>query len=238
MTFASVKVLPVPVTPSRTVWGRPSPRQRDRGARWPRGWSPPNGGRTPRTAGTTELRRVRTRDRDQVLPPRVEEGRGVRVAQQVHREEELRVHGLADQPQPRLLERAVALVEVAAQAGRHHVGPGRLPAARPRDDVVHGQPLPAAAAVLAGVAVAAEDVLLVEGDPLEEGLADVHGEPDHRRQGKAAGRRPDDPRRGLDALGFPRQQERDGAPGVGEMQRLVGIVEHEYRYFIHIPRLA
>ena len=59
-------------------------------------------------------------------------------------------------------------------------------------------------AVLARVAVAAQDVLLVERDPLEERLPDVGGEADHRGKVEAPGGGPDHPRRGLDDLGLAR----------------------------------
>src|SRR5262245_26862953 len=158
------------------------------------------------------------------------------MPQQVHREEELRVHGLADQAEPSLVEGAVALLQVALETRGDDVGPCRLPAPRPRDHVIDRQLLTAPAAVLTRVAVAAEDVLLVERDSLEERLADVDGEPDHGGEVEAARRRPDDPGRGLDALGLAAQQQRDGAFGVGEVQRLVGVVEHQDRDFIHILR--
>src|SRR6185436_839078 len=129
----------------------------------PRGRTPTGAGKAPSGAEW---------DRDQVLPPGVQEGGRVRVAEELGREEELRVEGLADQPQPRLLQRAVSLEQVAAQARRHHVRPGRGAAARARHHVVDRELLDAPRAVLAGVAVAPQDVLLVERHPLEERLAD------------------------------------------------------------------
>ena len=144
------------------------------------------------------------------------------------------MHRLADEPQADLLHRPVSLEEIAPKAGRDDVGPRGLPAPRARYDVVHGQLLPAPAAVLAGVPVAAEDVLLVERDPLEERLADVGGEPYHRGQREGARGGADHARRRLDALGLAGEKKRHRTPGVREMQRLVRIVEHQDRYVIHI----
>src|SRR5262245_9538755 len=114
------------------------------------------------------------------------------MAHEMHGEEELGMYGLANESQSSLLQRPIPLEEIAAEAGRHHVGPGGLAAPRARHDVIHGELLAAPAAVLAGVTVATQDVFLVEGDSLEEGFTDVGGEPDHRRQRKDPGRRTDD----------------------------------------------
>jgi hypothetical protein len=100
--------------------------------------------------------------------------------------------------------------------------------------VVDGEPLAAPVAVLAGVAVAPQDVLLVEGDAVEERLADEHRESDHRRQREHDRGRPDDAGRRLHGFGLPGEQQGDGATGVGEMQRLKRVVEHQYRDFIHV----
>src|SRR5262245_34847772 len=137
------------------------------------------------------------------------------MPQQVHREEELRVHGLADQAEPSLVEGAVALLQVALETRGDDVGPCRLPAPRPRDHVIDRQLLTAPAAVLTRVAVAAEDVLLVERDSLEERLADVDGEPDHGGEVEAARGPADDPGRGRAALGPPPAQPPDSECGVG-----------------------
>ena len=51
---------------------------------------------------------------------------------------------------------------------------------------------------------------------------------------KAAGGRPDHPRRGLDRFGFAAEEQGDRAAGVGEVQRLEGAVQHQYRDFIHM----
>src|SRR5262245_25852268 len=105
--------------------------------------------------------------------------------------------GLANEPEPGLVERAVALLEIALEAGGDHVGPGGLATSGSRDHVVHRQLLAAAAAVLAGVAVAPQDVLLVERDALEQRFSDVRRQPDHGREVKAPRGGANDPGRGF-----------------------------------------
>src|SRR5207253_10984327 len=112
------------------------------------------------------------------------------------------MHGLADQAHPRLLQQAVPLAQVALEAGGDDVRPGRLPAPRPRQHVVDGQAIAAPVAVLARVSVAAEDVLLVEGHTVEERLADVDCQADHRREREGRRWRTDYARRRLESLGF------------------------------------
>jgi hypothetical protein len=104
--------------------------------------------------------------------------------------------------------------------------------------VIDGEPLTPAAAVLAGIAVPPQDVLLVEGHPIDERLADEHGEANHRGQREHHGRRADHTRRSLDGLGFAGEEQSDGAASVGEMQRLKRVVEHQYRNLIHIACLG
>src|SRR5205823_10099728 len=118
------------------------------------------------------------RDGQEVFPPRVQEGARVRVPEHVRREHELRVHRLSTEPHPGLVGQPVPLAQIAAEAGRDDVDPRGLAAARARHDVIHSEPLAPPVAILAGVAVAAVDVLLVERDPIEEVLADVDGEAD------------------------------------------------------------
>src|SRR3989304_5055301 len=71
-------------------------------------------------------------------------------------------------------------------------------------------------AVLAGVAVPPQDVLLVEGHAVQEGLPDVDGQPDDRRELEAYRGGADDPGGRLDALGFAAEEEGDGPLRVGE----------------------
>src|SRR5207249_12135659 len=72
-----------------------------------------------------------------------------------------------------------------------------------------------------------------EGDAVEEGLADVDREADHRRQREGDRRRANDTRGSLHGLGLAREQQRDGATAVGEMERLKRVVEHQYCDFVH-----
>src|SRR5262249_1736274 len=112
MTLPSVNVLPLPVIPRSTEWGWPSPI-RETGRSMAGGWAAA-GANSEDSLNNARL--GGRRNSHQVLPPRVEERRGVRMPQQVHGEEELRVHRLTDEPETRLLERTVALEEVASQA--------------------------------------------------------------------------------------------------------------------------
>src|SRR2546427_1669267 len=168
-------------------------------------------------------------DRAQVLSPGVEEERGVGVAQEVNGEEELRVRGRLEQAHAGVLQCPVPLVEVAPEARRHHVGPRGGAAPRPRYHVIDGEPIAPPAAVLASVVIPSQDVLLVEGDPLDEGLPDVDGEANDGRQREAVGGRSDHARRRLDTLGFATEEEGDGPAGVGEVERLEAAGEHPYR---------
>src|SRR5207302_7866951 len=119
------------------------------------------GGPSPRPLG-------RGGNRDEVLSPGVEKGPCVGVSEEVDREEEPRMHGLADQAHPRLLQQPVTLAQAALEAGGNDVRPGRLPAPRPRQHVVDGQAIAAPVTVLARIPVAPEDVLLVEGHTVAE----------------------------------------------------------------------
>src|SRR5262249_10675194 len=233
MTLPRVNVFPLPVIPRSTEWGWPSPIS-ETSRSMARGWSPAGANSEDSLNNASGC----GRNRHQVLSPRVEERRGVRMPQEVHGEEELRVHRLTDEPETRLLERTVALEEVASQARGHHVGPRGLATTRSRNHVVDGQLLASSTAVLAGVAVAAQDILLVEGHTLQDRLANVDGEPDDSRQVEAPRRGPDDSRRRLDAFGLTAQQQRDGTFRVREVQRLIGVIQHQHRDFIHIPGLG
>src|SRR5262245_49733140 len=86
---------------------------------------------------------------------------------------------LSPQVQAGVLERPVALAQVARRAGGDDVLPDRLASLRARHDVVEGQPAAGAAAVDAAPAVARE-----EGAPRDLALdrprhTDVLDEPDH-----------------------------------------------------------
>src|SRR5213593_3436351 len=176
-TLAIESVLPEPVTPRSTMWRRPS-RTKLVSAAIACGWSP-LGEYSEDNRNTCRATSGERWDGEKVLAPRVEERVRVWVSQHVRREHELRMHRLADEAHPDLVGHAIAFPQIATQTGRDHVHPGRLASARAGHDVVDGQPLAAAVAVLAGVAVPSQDVLLVEGHAVEERLADVHGQPDH-----------------------------------------------------------
>src|SRR5262245_63585810 len=236
MRLAIVYVLPEPVTPRRTLWGRPAFTRVVRRS-MARGWSP-RGAYSDDRRNTGRRRSGRRGNGHQVLAPRVEQRAGVRMAEHMGREDEARMHGLAGQSHAHLVGEAVAFPEVAAQTGGDHIGPGRLAAARARHDMVHGQPLPTPIAVLAGVAVTPQNVLLVERDPIQERLPDVDGQPDHRRQGEHQGGRPYDAGGGLHRLGLAAEEQCDGATGVGEMERLVGEIEDEDGDFVHLAVLG
>ena len=64
---------------------------------------------------------------------------GVGVAQHVRGEHELRMDRLADEAHADLVGQAIPLSQVAAQARRDHVDPGRLTPARAWHDVIDGQ---------------------------------------------------------------------------------------------------
>src|SRR5262249_51236395 len=130
----------------------------------------------------------------------------VRVSEHVRREDELWVDRLTDETHPALVRQAVALLQIAAQAGRHHVCPPGVAPPGPRQDVIHREPLAATIAVLAGVPVAAQDVFLVERDAIEKRLSDVDGEADHRRQRERARGRSNDAWRAFDGLGLASEE--------------------------------
>ena len=114
---------------------------------------------------------------------------------------------------PDLLERAVALAQVARGAGGDDVLPDRLAALRARHDVVERQPAARRAAVDAAPAVAGEE--RPAGDlPLDRPRhPDVVDEPDHVRPDEAAGGRA---QRLVELLDRPRPCPCRGARGRAE----------------------
>src|SRR2546426_2854324 len=163
------------------MWPRPS-RTKVVSAAIACGWSP-RGEYSEDNRNTCRATSGGRRDGEKILSPRVEERVRVWVSQHVRREHELRMHRLADESHRDLLGQTIAFPQIATQTGRNHVHPGRLAPARAGHDVVDGQPLAAAVAVLAGVAVPSQDVLLVEGHAGEKRLAGVNGPPGHRGGG-------------------------------------------------------
>src|SRR2546428_5665922 len=130
------------------MWRRPS-RTKVVSAAIACGWSP-LGEYSEDNRNTCRSTSGGRRDSEKILAPRVEERVRVWVSQHVRREHELRMHRLADESHPDLVDQAIAFPQIAAQTGRDHVHPGRLASARAGHDVVDGQPLAAAVAVLAG----------------------------------------------------------------------------------------
>src|SRR5512136_2389350 len=137
------------------------------------GWSP-RGEYSDDSLNTAPTTSGRRRNREEVFSPGIQERVRVRVPEHVRGEHELGMHRLPGESHPDLVGESVALSQVAAQAGRDHVHPARLTAPGARHDVVDGEPLAAPVAVLAGVAVAPQDVLLVERHAVQERLSDVY----------------------------------------------------------------
>ena len=136
-------------------------------------------------------------------------------------------NGVALEPDPRLLERLAALAVVARLARGDEVLPGVAAAAVARDDVVEGQVVGLAAAVLAGVAVAREDLAPGQLDPRPR-PPDLVLEPDDGRRAELGPRRPDDLVVVLDHLGLLAEHEPERPRQVPDVQRLVVLVQHEH----------
>src|SRR2546425_1684016 len=171
-TLAIEYVLPEPVTPRSTMWRRSS-RTKFVSAAIACGWSP-LGEYSEDNRNTCRATSGERRDGEKILAPRVEERVRVWVSQHMRREHELRMHRLADESHPDLVDQAIAFPQIAAQTGRDHVHPGRLASARAGHDVVDGQPLAAAVAVLAGVALPSPDVFFFLRHAGEKTLSGVN----------------------------------------------------------------
>src|SRR2546428_8625670 len=163
------------------MWRRPSRTKVVRAA-IACGWSP-LGEYSADNRNTASATSGRGRDGQEIFSPRVEQRVRVRMPEHVRREHELRMHRLADEAHPDLVGESVALPEIAAQAGRDHVHPGRLAPARAGHDVVDGEPLAAAVAVLARVPLPPQDVLFFERHAIEGRLAGGRPGAGHRRGG-------------------------------------------------------
>ena len=159
--------------------------------------------------------------------------------------------GLAHQVQGGLLRGAVGFLRVAADARTDNVLPRGRPPAVARDDVIQIQilALEDPAAVLAGVAVALENVVPGELDFLL-GKAVEHHEQDHPRhpdfKGDGGNGFPMRFQRGKipplveteglegallvaqDDVGMALEQEREGAPGRADIDRLPKAVQHQH----------
>src|SRR2546422_7513256 len=145
------------------MWRRPS-RTKFVSAAIACGWSP-LGEYSEDNRNTCRATSGERRVGEKILAPRVEERVRVWVSQHVRREHELRMHRLADESHPDLVDQAIAFPQIAAQTGRDHVHPGRLASARAGHDVVDGPPLPAAGARRGGVGVPPPEVFFFLGHP-------------------------------------------------------------------------
>ena len=128
---------------------------------------------------------------------------------------------------PGLLERPVALAQVARRAGGDDVLPDRLAALRARDDVVEGEAAARRAAVDAAPAVAGEERAARDLALDRARHAHVVDEPDHVRPDEAAGRRAQRLVELLDHLGLALVDQHVGAPNRAHVQRLVTCVQDE-----------
>ena len=139
----------------------------------------------------------------------------------------LRRFWLALELHVRVLGRPIVLAVVAAHARADQILPGRGTAFALRQHVIDGHhPLALEVAVLAGVVVAQQHVLLGERDLLHRAL-DVVEHPDDRRQLHLVAGRLDDLVAPVDDLGLPREQQLHGALERGDVERLVGEVQDQ-----------
>jgi hypothetical protein len=171
---------------------------------------------------------------EQILPPAVVaaaqhahdlpagvQREGPRVAQQDH---------VVD-----LVQHAVALAAVAGVAAGHQVLPGGVAAAGARNHVVQREFAGRQhhAAVLAGVAVAQQDVFAREGAGLV-GDAAVLQQPDHRRHGDAAALRMQHEAVLLLGARNALEHQHQRAPRAADVDGLIGCVEHQHRHLQHV----
>ena len=103
-----------------------------------------------------------------------------------------------------------------------------------RDDVVEGQVVRLAAAVLAGVPIAGEDLAARQLDA-RSGPANLVLEPDDRRGAEFRPRRPDHLVIELDHFGLLAEDEPKGPWQVADVERLVILVQYEH-HAVHRPR--
>jgi hypothetical protein len=97
----------------------------------------------------------------------------------------------------------------------------------PRYDVVQGQVARLPAAVLAGIAVALEDLLTTEAH-LRSGSLDHVDEADDGRQSEDKGGAAESPSALLQHLSLASVKQDEGSPGVADVERLVVLIEDEY----------
>src|SRR5258708_4931735 len=133
-----------------------------------------------------------------------------------------------------LLERAVALAQVAWGARGDDVLPDRLAALRARDHVVEREPAARGAAVDAAPAVPGEEGPSGDLALDRPGYPHVVDEPDHVRPDEGGGRGPERLGELLDDLGPAFVKEHVGAPNRAHVQRLVAGVQDEN--LLHLAR--
>src|SRR5438445_11782759 len=78
-----------------------------------------------------------------------------------------------------------------------------------------------------------QDVLLVEGHPVEERLAYVYRQADHRRQREGTRRRANHTGRILHGFRLAGEHERDGATAIREMEGLRAVIEDQDGDLVH-----
>lgn len=128
-----------------------------------------------------------------------------------------------------LVQIMAAFVMVTGRAGSHHVRPGVLPSLVPGLYMVQGQVTVPAAAVLAGIIVAAKDLPTGEFYP-RPGSMDLFFQTDDRRPGEQLRDRADVAAAIHDHTSFARKDQTDGPPCGTNVNRLKICVEHQDRH--------
>ncbi|SPE18179.1 hypothetical protein SBA5_140046 [Candidatus Sulfotelmatomonas gaucii] len=128
-------------------------------------------------------------------------------------------------------EQTIALLAVALMAAGHKIFPGGAAAARTRHDVIEGELAGRVgfAAVLAGVAIAQEDVFARESARLV-GDAAVLEETDDRGHGNDGALRVQREAVFLLSARDAFEHEHQGAPRAADINRLIGGVKHQHRH--------
>ena len=136
-------------------------------------------------------------------------------------------NGRAKETQAGLLERLATLAVVARLARGDEVLPGVSATPMARNDVVEGQVVGLAAAVLAGMPVAREDLAAGQLDPRSR-AADQVLEADDGGRAVFGPRRPDHLVVVLDHFGLLAEHEAEGARQVTDVERFVVLVQNEH----------
>jgi hypothetical protein len=144
---------------------------------------------------------------------------------------------LTDELHVCFLRGATGLAVVAVLAGGYHVVPGVLAAPIAREDVVQGEVSRLASAVLAGVAVAQEDVAAAEASAGARS-SDYVDEANNRGDLKNEGGATKVASPVLQHLGLASAHQDEGAAGVADVKRLVVLIENQYGYICHSGMIA